>query len=158
MKIVVTGRIPEQGLALLRDDHEVWAWDGESPMPTDVRDEQLADARAAVTLLPDRVDQDFLDAAPQLDVVANVAVGFDNIDVAACSARAVTVTNTPGVLTDATADLTIALMLMITRRLGEGERLVRSGQPWKWGMEMMLGTSLRGRRLGIVGMGGIGTA
>ena len=91
-----------------------------------MRDEQLATADAAVTLLTDRVDDAFLDAAPNLRVVANVAVGYNNIDVAACAARGVTVTNTPGVLTDATADLAMALILMVTRRLGEGERLVRS--------------------------------
>jgi glyoxylate reductase len=78
--------------------------------------------------------------------------------VAACTARGVTVTNTPGVLTDATADLAMGLLLMISRRLGEGERLIRSKVPWKWGMFMMLGTGLQGRRLGVVGMGGIGEA
>ena len=106
-----------------------------------------------MTLLTDRVDQAFLDAAPALKVVANVAVGYNNIDVAACTARGVTVTNTPGVLTDATADLAMALILMNTRRLAEGERLIRSGEPWKWGMFMMLGTGIQGRRLGIIGMG-----
>ncbi len=162
MKVVVTGRIPEAGLERLRDlvgrDGEVWTWDGDDPVPIAVRDAQLRDADAAVTLLHDRVDRHFLDAGPRLRLVANVAVGFNNIDVDACTARGVTVSNTPGVLTDSTADLAMALVLMITRRLGEGERLVRSGSPWKWGMFMMLGTGLRGRRLGVVGMGSIGTA
>ncbi len=157
-RIVVTGRIPEAGLELLREAGEVWAWDGDEPIPTDVRDEQLATADAVVTLLTDRVDDAFLDAAPNVRVVANVAVGYNNIDVPACAARDVVVTNTPDVLTDATADLAMALTLMITRRLGEGERLIRSGEPWKWGMFMMLGSSLQGRRLGIVGMGAIGEA
>ena len=157
-RIVVTGRIPEPGLDVLRDAGELWAWDGDDPIPTDVRNEQLADADAAVTLLTDRVDDAFLDAAPRLRVVANVAVGYNNIDVAACERRGVVVTNTPGVLTDATADLAMALILMVTRRLGEGERLIRSQEPWKWGMFMMLGSGLQGRRLGIVGMGAIGEA
>ncbi len=157
-RIVVTGKIPEPGLDTLREAGEVWAWDGDDPIPTDVRDEQLASADAAVTLLTDRVDDAFLDAGPNLRVVANVAVGYNNIDVAACTARGVTVTNTPGVLTDATADLAMALVLMITRRLGEGERLIRSETPWKWGMFMMLGAGLQGRQLGVVGMGGIGEA
>lgn len=157
-RIVVTGRIPEAGLELLREAGEVWAWDGDEPIPSDVRDEQLATADAVVTLLTDRVDDAFLDAAPNVRVVANVAVGYNNIDVPACAARDVVVTNTPDVLTDATADLAMALTLMITRRLGEGERLIRSGEPWKWGMFMMLGSSLQGRRLGIVGMGAIGEA
>jgi len=163
-KIVVTGRIPEVGLDLLRrvgtdgDPAAVWSWADDDPIPSEVRDAELADAVAAVTLLTDRVDDAFLDAAPNLRIVANVAVGFNNIDVDACTARGVRVTNTPGVLTDATADLAMGLILMVTRRLGEGERLIRSGTPWEWGMFMMLGTGLQGRRLGIVGMGGIGTA
>ena len=157
-QIVVTGRIPEPGLEILRAAGDVWAWESDDPIPTDVRDEQLATADAAVTLLTDRVDAAFLDAAPNVRVVANVAVGYNNIDVAACADRGVTVTNTPGVLTDATADLGMALILMITRRLGEGERLIRSGAPWKWGMSMMLGAGLQGRQLGVVGMGGIGVA
>lgn len=157
-RIVVTGRIPEVGLDRLRAAGEVWSWDVDEPIPTAVRDEQLARADAVVTLLTDRVDDALLDAAPSLRIVANVAVGYDNIDVDACARRGVTVTNTPGVLTDATADLAMALVLMTTRRLAEGERLVRSGEPWQWGMFMMLGRSIGGRRLGIVGMGAIGQA
>ncbi|MDW3212832.1 MAG: D-glycerate dehydrogenase [Ilumatobacteraceae bacterium] len=156
--MVVTGRIPEPGLEVLRGAADVWAWDGDGPVPNDVRDEQLATADAAVTLLTDRVDDAFLDAAPNLRIVANVAVGYNNVDVDACAARGVVVTNTPDVLTDATADLAMGLTLMITRRLGEGERLIRSQEPWKWGMFMMLGSGLQGRRLGIVGMGAIGEA
>ena len=158
VKIVVTGRIPDSGLDILRATGDVWAWAQDDPIPTDVRDEQLAAADVAVTLLTDRVDTAFLDAAPNLRMVANVAVGFNNVDVDACTARGVTVTNTPGVLTDATADLAMGLLLMCTRRLGEGERLIRSETPWKWAMFMMLGTGLQGRRLGILGMGAIGTA
>ena len=157
-KITVTGRIPEAGLDVLRTAGEVWAWNDDAVIPADVRNEQLATADAAVTLLTDKVDEAFLDAAPNLRIVANVAVGYNNIDVAACTARGVQVTNTPGVLTDATADLAMGLVLMSTRRLGEGERLIRSGTPWQWGMFMMLGTGLQGRTLGIVGMGGIGAA
>lgn len=157
-RIVVTGRIPEAGLEILRVAGEVWAWDGDDPIPTDVRDEQIATADAVVTLLTDRVDDAFLDAAPNVQVVANVAVGYNNIDAPACAARGVVVTNTPDVLTDATADLAMALTLMVTRRLGEGERLIRSQEPWKWGMFMMLGSGLQGRRLGIIGMGAIGEA
>lgn len=157
-RIVVTGRIPDAGLEILRSAGEVWAWDGDDPIPTDVRDEQIATADAVVTLLTDRVDDAFLDAAPNARIVANVAVGYNNIDASACAARDVVVTNTPDVLTDATADLAMALTLMVTRRLGEGERLIRSQEPWKWGMFMMLGSGLQGRRLGIIGMGAIGEA
>lgn len=157
-RIIVTGRIPQSGLDLLADVGEIWTWTGDGPIPTDVRNEHLATADAAVTLLPDRVDDTFLAAGPNLKIVANVAVGYNNIDVDACAARGVLVSNTPGVLTDATADIAMALILMSTRRLGEGERLIRSQTPWKWGMFMMLGTGIQGRRLGIVGMGAIGRA
>lgn len=157
-RVAVLGRIPERGLELLREVADVWSWDHDEPIPDDVRDAQLADADAAVTLLTNRVDDTFLDAAPRLRIVANVAVGYNNIDVEACARRGVVVSNTPGVLTDATADLAMALILMVTRRLAEGERLIRSGEPWKWGMFMMLGSGIQGRQLGIIGMGGIGQA
>jgi glyoxylate reductase len=97
-------------------------------------------------------------AGGQLRVISNMAVGFDNIDVPAATARGILVTNTPGVLTDATADIAMALILMSTRRLGESERIVRSRQPWRWGMFFLLGSAIQGRRLGIVRMGLIGTA
>src|SRR5690606_5665994 len=97
-------------------------------------------------------------AAPRLRVVANVAVGYDNVDVAECTARNIQVTNTPGVLTDATADLALALLLSVTRRLGEAERMLRARTPFVWGFETLLGVGLAGRRLGLVGMGGIGVA
>jgi glyoxylate reductase len=90
--------------------------------------------------------------------VATVAVGYDNIDVAACAARGVVVTNTPDVLVEATADLTFALLLGVTRRVGEGDRLLRAGTPWSWSMGFMLGTGLQGRTLGLVGYGRIGKA
>jgi glyoxylate reductase len=158
-RVAVLGRIPTAGIDRLHEAGvDLWAWDSDDPIPDDVRDEQLATATTAVTLLTNRVDAAFLDAAPNLRHVANVAVGYNNIDVPACTARGVTVTNTPGVLTDATADIAMALVLMTTRRLAEGERLIRSGEPWKWGMFMMLGTGIQGRTLGIVGMGAIGQA
>src|SRR6185312_13765970 len=98
----------------------------------------VAGVDVAVTMLYDRVDDELLDAAgPGFRGVANVAVGFDNIDLAACARRGVVVTNTPGVLDDATADLAFALILAAMRRLGEGERLVRSGRPWAWGMNFL---------------------
>lgn len=117
----------------------------------------VAGADAVLTMLFDRVDEELLDAAgPRLRCVANVAVGFDNIDLAAAARRGVLLANTPGVLDDATADLALALILASRRRLGEGERLIRAGQPWTWGMSFMLGGDLRGKQLGIVGLGNIG--
>ncbi|HVX32920.1 MAG TPA: NAD(P)-dependent oxidoreductase, partial [Solirubrobacterales bacterium] len=115
-------------------------------------------AEVVVTMLYDRVDDELLAAAgTNLRGICNVAVGFDNVDLAACARRGVVVTNTPGVLDDATADLAFALILAARRRLGEGERLIRAGRPWQWGMGFMLGHDLRGARLGIVGLGGIGS-
>ena len=157
-RVAVFGRIPASGLEVLHQVAEVWSWDDDEHIPDDVRNRELATAHAAVTLLTNKVDDAFLDAAPSLKIVANVAVGFNNIDVAACARRGVVVTNTPGVLADATADLAMALILMVTRRMAEGERLIRSGEPWAWGMFMMLGTGIQGRQLGIIGMGGIGEA
>jgi glyoxylate reductase len=117
------------------------------------------DGRAGiVTMLTDRVDEELLDAAgPSLRVVANHAAGFDNVDLPAATARSVLVANTPDVLTEATAELTIALMLDVVRRVSEGDRLVRSGAAWEWAPTFMLGGMLRGRTLGIVGLGRIGS-
>jgi lactate dehydrogenase-like 2-hydroxyacid dehydrogenase len=157
--IVVTRRIPEPALDLLRAAGDTWVSPEDRPLTTEELHDAVAGADAVVTLLHDRVDDAFLDAAgAQLRVVANVAVGYDNVDVAACTRRAVIVTNTPGVLTDATADLAFALILMTTRRLGEGERLVRAGGTWSWSMFFHLGTGIQAKRLGIVGLGQIGQA
>jgi glyoxylate reductase len=153
----VTNRIPAPAVQLLRAAGEVRLDEREEAIPRADLLALVAGAEAILTLLHDRVDEELLDAAgPQLRCVANVAVGYDNVDVAAATERGIVVTNTPGVLDDATADLTLALLLATARRLVEGDRLVRSGRPWTWGMHFMLGTDLRGKRLGIVGLGGIG--
>jgi glyoxylate reductase len=159
-KVVVTRSLPASALDALRDSGaDVWVSPHDRALAPAELHEAVAGADAVVTMLHDRVDDAFLDAAgEQLRVVANVAVGYDNVDIDAARARGVTVTNTPGVLTDATADLAIALLLAITRRIGEGERLIRSQEPWAWSIDFMLGRGLRGKTLGIVGYGEIGQA
>jgi glyoxylate reductase len=118
----------------------------------------LENKQALLCLLTERVDAELLDAAPELQIVANLAVGYDNVDVAAATQRGVVVTNTPDVLTEATAELTWALILAAARRIVEGDTLVRTGQ-WKgWSPTQLLGTSLTGKTLGIFGMGKIGAA
>ena len=119
---------------------------------------RISDKTGVVCLMTDAMTADVMDAAPQLKVIANVAVGYNNIDVAAAHARGIVVTNTPDVLTEATADLTWALIMDITRRVTEGDRLIRRGG-WKaWAFDFMLGTGLRGKTLGIIGYGRIGQA
>jgi glyoxylate reductase len=158
-RIVVTRAIPRAAVDLLAPAGDVWVSPHDRALSAGELREAVAGAEAIVALLHDRIDGPLLDAAgPQLRCVANVAVGYDNVDVAAAAERDVIVTNTPGVLTDATADLAMALILMVTRRLGEGERLIRGREPWAWHMGMMLGTSIQGRTLGIVGLGAIGAA
>ncbi len=158
-RIVVTRRIPEPGLEILRGLGEVWV----SPHERGLTEPELRDAvpgaDVLVTMLHDRIDEALIDAAgPQLKVIAQAAVGYDNIDIAAASRRGILVTNTPGVLTDATADLAFGLLLMLTRRLGEGERLIRARKPWRWDMFLLLGRSTQGKTLGVVGFGAIGQA
>lgn len=160
LKVVVTGKIPTAGLeTLFFAGLAPIAWDKDQPM---TRAELLVAVKGAeilITLLTEKVDAELLDAAgSQLRAVCNVAVGYNNIDVAACSTRNVRVTNTPGVLTDATADIAFGLILMVTRRLGEGERVIRSNDPWQWGMHYMLGSGIQNRQLGVIGMGAIGIA
>lgn len=159
-RVVVTGRIPKPGLDILRRaGHEVDVWDSEDTQPRDQLLEQVRGADALLTLLTEQVDGELLDAAgDQLQVVANGAVGYNNVDVPACRERGVVATNTPGVLTDATADIAMALILMASRRLGEGERIIRGGQPWQWGMFYLLGSGLQRKTLGVVGLGSIGAA
>ncbi len=155
----MTRRIPQPGLDALAAVAELWVSPHDRPLQTAELHQAAAGADALVTLLHDRVDGTLLDAAgPQLRCVANVAVGYDNIDVPAASERSVLVTNTPGVLTDATADLAMALTLMVTRRLGEGERTVRAREAWSWSMFFMLGHSLAGKTFGVIGLGAIGRA
>jgi len=157
--VFVTRPLPAPGIGLLSDSgFEVRSNPEDRPLS---REELLAGVREAdalVCMLSDRIDRELLDSAPMLKVVANYAVGYDNIDVGAARERGIEVTNTPGVLTEATADLAWALLLAAARNLGAGERMVRAGEWTGWGPMQLLGEPLQGRTLGIVGMGAIGQA
>ena len=158
-RVFVARQIPDEALDLVRASCELDLWDGDLPPPRDALLRRVAGVDGALTLLTDKVDDAFLDAAgPQLRVVSNYAVGFDNIDVAACARRGVKVGNTPGVLTETTADLAWALLMASARRLPEGDRFVRDGK-WKtWGPLLLLGPDVHGSTIGIVGFGRIGQA
>jgi glyoxylate reductase len=133
--------------------------DTDSPPPRDQVVERARGCAGLITMLSDRIDGSFLDAVgPSLHVVANYAVGFDNVDLDACRQRGIRVTNTPGVLTEATADLAWALILAAARRVAEGDRLVRAGQWQGWAPVQLLGLELNGATLGILGAGRIGSA
>jgi glyoxylate reductase len=157
--VLVTRRLPGPAIARIAAVADVTVHEGPGPIP---RERLLRDVRGKAGLLPvytDRVDDELLDAAgDDLAVVANFGVGYDNIDVGACTRRGVLVTNTPDVLTEATADLAWGLLIATARRLGEGERFIRSRLPWVWEPDFMLGADVFGATLGIVGFGRIGRA
>jgi glyoxylate reductase len=159
VRVVVTRALPATALAPLSDVGDVWVSPHDRPLTADELRDAVHGADAVISMLNDRIDDAMLDAAgPQLRVVANTAVGYDNVDVAAFAHRECVATNTPGVLVDATADLTMTLLLDVTRRVSEGDRFIRSGQAWAWDIGFMLGSGLQGKQLGIVGMGHIGRA
>ncbi len=156
--IYVTRQFPEAALAPLRTRAalSVWASDHAIPRATLLR--ELRPTAALLSMVTERIDDDLLDHAPQLKIVANMAVGYDNVDVLALTRRGIVLTNTPDVLTETTADLVFALILGVARRLGEGERRVRAGQWPVWSPFVFLGTDVHHATLGIIGLGRIGTA
>ena len=158
-KVFVARQIPDDGIDPIVAACDTRVWEDELPPPRPDLLAAIAGCDGVLTLLTDRVDDEFLDAAgPQLKVVSNYAVGFDNVDVAACTARGVAVGNTPGVLTETTADLAWALLMAAARRVPEGDRYVRDGK-WKtWGPLLLLGPDVHGATIGIVGFGRIGQA
>ena len=154
--VAVTRRIPEAGLRIVREATDMRLWEQELPPSPEELAKLLHGCDGALTLLTDRIDGDVLDREPQLRVISNFAVGFDNVDVPAASERGVAVCNTPGVLTDATADATWSLLMAAARRVVEGVEYVRAGK-WKtWGPTLLLGQQVTGATIGIVGFGRIG--
>jgi glyoxylate reductase len=158
LKILVTRTLPSFIISKLEAAATVDVFTGGGSIPTNELRTRLADADALVCLLTEAIDRAMIDGAPRLKVIANVAVGYNNIDIAYARQRGIVVTNTPDVLTDAVADFTWALILGITRRVSEGERLLRRGAWTGWAFDQLLGSSLAGKQLGIVGFGRIGQA
>jgi len=158
-RVFVARRIPDAGLARIAEACDVDIWEDDLPPPRDELLRRVTGCDGILTLLTDRVDDGLLDAAgPGLKVVSNYAVGYDNIDVPACARRRIAVGNTPGALTETTADLAWALILAASRRVVEGDRYVREGR-WKtWGPLLLLGSDVHGATLGVVGLGRIGQA
>jgi glyoxylate reductase len=155
-RVFVSRVIPEAGLVLLRQHTAAEVWPHDRAPTREELVQGCRDADALVCLLTEKVDAEVLAAAPRLKIVANVAVGFDNLDIAAGTKAGVVMTNTPGVLDDTTADLAFALLLCAARRLAEGDRLTRTGTWGGWGIMQLLGHDVHHATLGIVGFGRIG--
>ena len=158
-RVFVARRIPDAGLDPIAAACELDVWEEELPPPREALLARVAGCDGILTLLTDRVDDALLDAAgPSLKVVSNYAVGYDNIDVAACARRGIAVGNTPGALTETTADLAWALILAASRRVVEGDRYVHEGRWQTWGPMLLIGSDIHGATLGVVGLGRIGQA
>ena len=157
-KVYVTRLLPKAAMDKIHSFCDAKVWEGELPPPRDVLLSNVVGMEGLLSLLTDKIDVELMNKAPTLKVVSNCAVGFDNIDVKAATQRGIIVGNTPGVLTDTTADFAFALMLATARRVAEGDRIVRAGK-WKtWGPMILLGPDVHGATLGIVGLGRIGSA
>ncbi len=155
-QVFVSRIIPDEGLELVRAEFDVDLWEGELPPPPDVLRAHLRNKVGLLSLLTDKIDPALMDANPQLKVISNMAVGYDNIDIPAATARGIPVGNTPGVLTDTTADFAFTLMMAAARRIVEGADYVRAGK-WKtWGPKLLTGPDVHGATLGLIGFGRIG--
>lgn len=157
-KILVTGRLPDRVIDLLAESCDVETNDENRPMEMDAVLASIPDKEGLLSMITDRVDDELMARAPRLRIISQMAVGFNNIDVAAATRRGIAVTNTPGVLTDATAELAFALLLAVARRVVEGDKMVREGRFRHWAPFLFLGSQVSGKTLGIIGMGRIGKA
>lgn len=157
-KVFVTRIIPDAGLNKVKESCDAEIWTGPLPPPYDLLEQKVATCDGLLSLLTDKIDALLMDAAPRLKVISNYAVGFNNVDIPAATQRGICVGNTPGVLTDATADMAFCLLIAAARRVVDGHQYTLSGQ-WKtWEPMGHLGQDMAGRTLGIVGMGRIGFA
>jgi glyoxylate reductase len=158
-RIYLTRRLPQPVLDMLAAAGDLSLWDEtDIPVPREILLREVARADGILTLVTDRIDAEVLDAAPRLRVVANMAAGYDNVDLPACNARGVLLTNTPGVLTETTADLAWALILAASRRIVEGQKLIEADGWGPWSPLQMVGQDVFGATLGVVGAGRIGAA
>lgn len=157
-KVYITRPIPAAGLDQILAETDATLWDGELPPPKSEIVRQVQGCDGLLCLLTDPIDAEVMDAAPNLKVIAQMAVGYDNIDVAAATQRGIPVGNTPGVLTETTADFAWALLMAVARRIGDGQRYIREGEWQTWGPMTLLGPDLYGATLGIIGLGRIGAA
>lgn len=155
-RVLCTRRLAAATLRELGALFDVDLHDSERPLPRDELLERVGGADGLLAMLNDRIDAELLDAAPRLRVVANFAVGLDNVDIDAATARGVVVSNTPDAVTRPTAELALALTLALLRRVAEGDRRLRRGDPWEWTPTWMLGSALAGRTFGVLGYGRIG--
>ena len=157
-KVYSTHPLFEEARKILDADCDAQYWTGTEPPPREELLARVKDKEGLISLLNEKINEELLRVAPKLRIVANVAVGYDNIDVAACTKRGVVATNTPGVLDETTADFAWALLMAVARRIAEGELLARSGN-WKgWNLDQLCGADVWGKTLGIVGFGRIGRA
>lgn len=157
-RVFVTRIIPDRGLRKVLEQTDATVWEDELPPPRSVLLEWASQADGLLTLLTDKIDAELMDAAPKLKVVANFAVGFDNFDVPAATQRGILMTNTPGVLTDTTADLAFTLLMACARRIAEGRDYAKNGHWRTWGPMLLMGQDIHGATLGIAGIGRIGLA
>lgn len=157
--IYITRKLPEAVVAPLKNEFDVEMWEREdAPVPRDILLEKAEKASALLTMLSDKVNRDLLQNASHLKVVSNLAVGFDNIDLEAAKEKGVTITNTPDVLTETTADLTFALLMATARRIVEADRYIKDGKWKSWSPLLLAGMDIHHKTMGIVGMGSIGEA
>jgi glyoxylate reductase len=158
MKVLVTARMPAEVLSLIGQEHQVESYDADPPMDRQQLLQSIADKDGLLCTITDRIDTEVLASAPALKVIANYGVGFEHLDIAGATLRGIPVTNTPGVLTEATAELAWALILATARRVVAGDKRVREGQFQYWAPLLFLGQEVSGKTLGIIGMGRIGKA
>ena len=158
MKVLVTARMPVEVISLIEREHQVESYQEDPPLDRLSLLRRVADKEGLLCTITDRIDAELLDGAPSLKVIANYGVGFEHIDLAGATRRGIPVTNTPGVLTDATADLAFALILAMARRIAAGDRRVREGKFTYWAPLLFLGQEVSGKTLGLIGLGRIGQA